>query len=108
MITREEILKINKAKQKSAKTKLEKDLDKYIASASARIREGKFISVDNVFVSPIRSDVYFQEKVMKAFQKEGFSCSVKKSERRSFLAKGHTKKSDAVDIYHLHIDLNVG
>jgi tRNA G26 N,N-dimethylase Trm1 len=76
MITRDEVLKINKQRTKAQKATFTQELDHYLATMAEHIRQGKFVTRENVFVRPIRGDREFQEAVVKILNKEGFNVTI--------------------------------
>ena len=107
IITREEIQKVNKNRLKGARTKLSEDITNYLETCSSNIRQGRFISNDNIFSTNIRRDTYFQEQVIKALKKEGFNCTVEETTRSAFRPKGRKVDTPEMKVYTLKVDLNV-
>lgn len=112
MITRDEVLKINKQRSKEKKTTFSKELDHYLTTMAEHIRQGKFVTRENIFVRPIRGDKAFQEAVIKYLNKEGFAVSIATIAEDEVPAQPKVRNTRSsyqkvAEKYQLRLDLNL-
>jgi len=111
MITKEEVIKLNKQKSKAHKAQIAQDVTSYLTCMAEHIREGKFITKANMYVQAIRGDKDFQEAVLRHLTKEGFTAEIitidNSCPATPVVRKSRSKYERVAEKYQLRLDLNV-
>ena len=112
MITREEVIKLNKQKSKAHKAQIAQDVTSYLTAMAEHIRDGKFITRGNMYVQAIRGDKDFHDAVLRHLTKEGFTAEVVAIKNvvptTAPVRQSRSKYERVAEKYQLRLDLNVG
>lgn len=107
MITREEILKLNKARQKKQEESAKSKAIKFLENTFSHIKKGFLVSRDNKYTARIMKDEKVRSLVSKELDKVGLKYTFSDPIQNSRKAEGN--KQGKVDYTYstITIDLNV-